>query len=78
MKILSELNNGDDEDEDDSKSEISTDPEEDFRNWLELPAEIMYVIFEKLKPVLIIIRARFVCSYWYNLSKQPHLYQRSW
>ncbi|KAL5722138.1 hypothetical protein ACHQM5_005695 [Ranunculus cassubicifolius] len=45
------------------------------RNWLELPEDLISLIFTKIGPIQILHRAQFVCSLWQKLSKQPHLFR---
>ncbi|KAI3956729.1 hypothetical protein MKW92_004549 [Papaver armeniacum] len=42
--------------------------EEQVRNWLELPLDILAHIFLKLGAVDILLWAQSVCSVWRNLS----------
>ncbi|KAF5175485.1 hypothetical protein FRX31_034928 [Thalictrum thalictroides] len=44
------------------------------RDWLELPHDVMSLIFIKLGAIDILYRAQWVCSSWRNLSKQPYLF----
>ncbi|KAF5188627.1 F-box protein skip19 [Thalictrum thalictroides] len=44
-------------------------------DWLELPDDVMSVIFTKLGALNILYRAQSVCSSWRSFSKQPHLYR---
>ncbi|PIA26141.1 hypothetical protein AQUCO_09700009v1 [Aquilegia coerulea] len=46
----------------------------EVRNWLDLPTDVMLLIFMKLGPVEIILNAQYVCSLWRKLAKEPHLF----
>ncbi|OVA00181.1 F-box domain [Macleaya cordata] len=48
--------------------------EEVRRNWLELPPDVMSLIFLKLGAIDILYRAQSVCSAWRKLSKEPQLW----
>ncbi|OUZ99396.1 F-box domain [Macleaya cordata] len=51
------------------------DSSEEVRNWLELPPDVMSLIFLKLGAIDILFRAQSVCSAWRKLSKEPQLYR---
>ncbi|CAI8597203.1 unnamed protein product [Vicia faba] len=44
-------------------------------NWLELPKDITSNILQKLCPVEILISARNVCPYWWNICKDPLMWR---
>ncbi|KAF5200948.1 F-box protein skip19, partial [Thalictrum thalictroides] len=44
-------------------------------DWLELPRDVMSLIYTKLGALHILYGAQSVCSSWRNLSKEPHLYR---
>ncbi|KAL5698180.1 hypothetical protein ACHQM5_029252 [Ranunculus cassubicifolius] len=44
------------------------------RNWLDLPQDVMILIFSKLDTVDILWRAQFVCIYWQQLAHERHLF----
>ncbi|XP_042487459.1 putative F-box protein At4g05475 [Macadamia integrifolia] len=48
---------------------------EEMRNWLDLPQDVMLLIFMKLGPVEVLVRAQSVCSSWRKLSKEPQLWR---
>lgn len=48
--------------------------EEVVRDWLELPADVVFLVFKKLGPLLILYRAQYVCCLWRNLAKEPNLF----
>uniref|UniRef100_A0A0A0KP25 F-box domain-containing protein n=1 Tax=Cucumis sativus TaxID=3659 RepID=A0A0A0KP25_CUCSA len=45
------------------------------RNWLELPAEVLLVILQKLGAVEILTTAQNVCSLLYKICKDPFLWR---
>ncbi|KAF5182149.1 F-box protein skip19 [Thalictrum thalictroides] len=45
------------------------------RNWLQLPRDVMFLIFTKLGAIGILYSAQSVCSSWRNLSKESDLFQ---
>ncbi|PIA33126.1 hypothetical protein AQUCO_04200113v1 [Aquilegia coerulea] len=45
-----------------------------LRNWLDLPEDVMNLIFMKLGATGILLHAQYVCSSWRKLAKEPHLY----
>lgn len=45
------------------------------RNWLELPAEVIFVILHKLGAIEILTTAQNVCSLWYKICKDPFLWR---
>ncbi|KAL5708901.1 hypothetical protein ACHQM5_019647 [Ranunculus cassubicifolius] len=45
------------------------------RNWLDLPADVMLLIFIKLRVVELLANAQKVCSLWKKLAKEPLLYR---
>ncbi|PIA38872.1 hypothetical protein AQUCO_02700224v1 [Aquilegia coerulea] len=49
--------------------------DEEKRNWVYVPYDIMILIFSKLDVVQILYCAQFVCSYWLQLSKDPQLFR---
>ncbi|XP_026383046.1 putative F-box/LRR-repeat protein 23 [Papaver somniferum] len=49
--------------------------EEQVRNWLDLPSDILALIFLKLGAIDILLWAQAVCSVWRNFSKQPMLFR---
>ncbi|KAI3925614.1 hypothetical protein MKW98_001468 [Papaver atlanticum] len=49
--------------------------EEQVRNWIDLPLDILAHIFLRLGVVDILLRAQSVCSVWRNLSKHPMLFR---
>ncbi|MCL7051517.1 hypothetical protein MKW94_011742 [Papaver nudicaule] len=48
---------------------------EKVRNWLELPYDVLSLIFLKLGVIHILFRAQSVCSLWRNFSKEPLLFR---
>ncbi|PIA27684.1 hypothetical protein AQUCO_07600092v1, partial [Aquilegia coerulea] len=44
-------------------------------DWLELPVDVMSLIFTKLGPLHILHNAQSVCSSWRNLSKDPYFFR---
>ncbi|RZC44298.1 hypothetical protein C5167_037244 [Papaver somniferum] len=48
---------------------------EEFRNWAELPHDVLAHIFLKLGGVDILFRAQSVCSVWRKVSKEPLLFR---
>ncbi|KAL5727931.1 hypothetical protein ACHQM5_001070 [Ranunculus cassubicifolius] len=49
--------------------------EEERRNWVDLPHDIMILIFSKLGAIDILCYAQFVCSSWQQLAKEPQVFQ---
>ncbi|KAI3873941.1 hypothetical protein MKW98_001590 [Papaver atlanticum] len=47
----------------------------EVRNWLELPLDVLSLIFLKLGVIDILFRAQSVCSVWRNFSKEPLLFR---
>ncbi|KAI3872300.1 hypothetical protein MKW92_031600 [Papaver armeniacum] len=45
------------------------------RNWLELPPNVLSLIFLKLGAIDILLRAQLVCSVWRKASKKPLLFR---
>ncbi|KAF9601248.1 hypothetical protein IFM89_018358 [Coptis chinensis] len=45
------------------------------RNWLDVPNDIMIIIFEKLGAFDIHYNAQRVCSLWHELAKEPQLFR---
>ncbi|KAL5708902.1 hypothetical protein ACHQM5_019648 [Ranunculus cassubicifolius] len=45
------------------------------RNWLDLPTDVMLLIFIKLGVVELLANAQKVCSLWKKLAKEPLLYR---
>ncbi|KAJ4980345.1 hypothetical protein NE237_031182 [Protea cynaroides] len=50
-------------------------PSEEVRNWLELPEDVLSLIFMKLGPVEVLFRAQSVCSLWRKLSQESQLWR---
>ncbi|KAI3971292.1 hypothetical protein MKW92_021769 [Papaver armeniacum] len=48
---------------------------EEFRNWGELPHDVLSHIFQKLGAIDILFRAQSVCSMWRKISKEPLLFR---
>ncbi|KAI3964008.1 hypothetical protein MKW92_043778 [Papaver armeniacum] len=48
---------------------------EEFRNWGELPHDVLSHIFQKLGAIDILFRAQSVCSMWRKVSKEPLLFR---
>ncbi|KAI3903575.1 hypothetical protein MKW98_032229 [Papaver atlanticum] len=48
---------------------------EEFRNWLELPSDVIFHIFLKLGAIDILFTAQSVCSMWRKVSKEPLLFR---
>ncbi|KAI3903572.1 hypothetical protein MKW98_032226 [Papaver atlanticum] len=48
---------------------------EEFRNWGELPHDVLCHIFQKLGAIDILFRAQSVCSMWRKVSKEPLLFR---
>ncbi|OVA13137.1 F-box domain [Macleaya cordata] len=46
----------------------------EVRNWLDLPQEVMSLVFLKLEAVDILLGSQLVCSAWQKISKEPHLW----
>ncbi|PIA42637.1 hypothetical protein AQUCO_02000229v1 [Aquilegia coerulea] len=47
----------------------------EMRNWLDLPQDVMDLIFMKLGAIDLIFRAQRVCSPWRKLAKQPQFFR---
>lgn len=45
------------------------------RNWLDVPRELVFTIFQKLGAIEILTNAQSVCSVWRNISKDPFLWR---
>ncbi|KAF5187515.1 F-box protein skip19 [Thalictrum thalictroides] len=58
-----------------TKSKLRQTRKKEVRNWLDLPREIMILIFMKLGQVDIILIAQNVCSSWRKLANEPQLYR---
>ncbi|XP_026393236.1 putative F-box/LRR-repeat protein 23 [Papaver somniferum] len=56
----------------DNQTPISS---EEVRNWLELPPNVLSLIFLKLGAIDILLRAQSVCSVWRKASKKPLLFR---
>ncbi|KAI3913908.1 hypothetical protein MKW92_030085 [Papaver armeniacum] len=56
----------------DNQTPISS---EEVRNWLELPPNVLSLIFLKLGAIDILLRAQLVCSVWRKASKKPSLFR---
>ncbi|KAK9706985.1 hypothetical protein RND81_07G165300 [Saponaria officinalis] len=50
-------------------------PSENYRNWLELPRDIILMILMKLQQVEIMDSVQFVCKPWYDLCKDPVMWR---
>ncbi|CAK9321243.1 unnamed protein product [Citrullus colocynthis] len=50
-------------------------PESEARNWLELPAEVMFMILVKLGAIDILSSAQNVCSSWRKICKDPPMWR---
>jgi hypothetical protein len=46
----------------------------EFRSWLELPRDVIALIFLKLSAIEILTSAQMVCSPWLKLCKDPSLW----
>lgn len=44
------------------------------RNWLELPEDVMILIFKKLSVLEILLNAQMVCTSWQKLAREPQIY----
>ncbi|KAL0542640.1 hypothetical protein IC582_017713 [Cucumis melo] len=49
-------------------------PEAPARNWLELPADVIFMILQKLGAIEILTTAQNVCFLWYKICKDPLLW----
>ncbi|KAL2341103.1 hypothetical protein Fmac_009043 [Flemingia macrophylla] len=58
-----------------SSRKVVVDDEEEQRNWLDLPRDVMCTVFQKLDAVEILTRAERVCSAWRSVSKDPLLWR---
>ncbi|KAI3958505.1 hypothetical protein MKW92_031451 [Papaver armeniacum] len=58
------------------------DHQEEVRNWVALPQDVLSLIFLKLGVIDILLGAQFVCSVWRKASKEPLLFRsidaRNW
>jgi len=45
-------------------------------NWLELPRDVTSNILQRLGAVEILMRARYVCPYWWNICKDPFMWRK--
>ncbi|KAL5698190.1 hypothetical protein ACHQM5_029260 [Ranunculus cassubicifolius] len=45
------------------------------RNWLDLPQDVMILIFSKLGIIEILSRAQFVCTFWQQVSRERQLFR---
>ena len=52
------------------------EPEEERRNWLELPREVTASILSRLVAIDILTTAQFVCKSWLEISKDPLVWRR--
>ncbi|PIA42569.1 hypothetical protein AQUCO_02000189v1 [Aquilegia coerulea] len=57
------------------KSAKTSEKKEESRNWLQLPRDVMFLIFTKLGAISILYSAQSVCSSWRNFSKESDLFR---
>lgn len=51
-------------------------PEEQLRNWLELPMEVTASIFSRLVATEILNTIQFVCKSWFEVCKDPLVWRK--
>ena len=51
-------------------------PEEERRNWLELPREMTASILSRLVAIDVLTTAQFVCKSWLEVLKDPLVWRR--
>ncbi|OVA00186.1 F-box domain [Macleaya cordata] len=51
------------------------DSSKEVKDWLELPPEIMTMIFQKLGVVDILLSSQWVCTAWEQISLEPELWR---